>query len=228
MSYELPVRDRLTQFRPARGTLLWGAVLVNTELLVLFLYLAQPDVRATAIRYYIYPFIWINVGLWALVRVDPPTANRRRQGIAGALAIGYFLVLAYAGGLVGPGLGELATGFRIAMLPPGFGPALVYSGEAIRVILFPFKVVGYVALSYLVYATVLDVARSAIGGVLGLFSCVSCTWPVIASVVAGVAGSSSAIASAALSASYGLSTLIFVVTVCLLYWRPFGGNRESR
>jgi hypothetical protein len=216
--------SRLARFRPARGTLLWGALLVNAELLALLLYLAQPDVTATAIRYYVYPFIWINVGLWALARVDPPTATRRRRLITGALAVGYFLVLAYAGGLVGRGLGAMATGFRIAMLPPGTGPALVYGGEAIRLALFPYKVIGYVALAVLVYATVLDVARSAIGGVLGLFSCVSCTWPVLASVVSGVAGGSSAVASAALSGSYGISTLIFVVTVGLLYWRPFGGD----
>jgi hypothetical protein len=215
---------RLARFRPARGTLLWGALLVNAELLALLLYLAQPDITATAIRYYVYPFIWINVGLWALVRVDPPTATRRRRLITGALAVGYFLVLAYAGGLVGRGLGAMATGFRIAMLPPGTGPALVYGGEAIRLALFPYKVIGYVALAVLVYATVLDVARSAISGVLGLFSCVSCTWPVLASVVSGVAGGSSAVASAALSGSYGISTLIFVVTVGLLYWRPFGGD----
>jgi cytochrome c biogenesis protein CcdA len=84
--------------------------------------------------------------------------------------------------------------------------------------------VGYAALAVLVYATALDVAGSAIGGVLGLFSCVSCTWPVLASLVGGVAGGSSAVASAALSGSYGLSTVIFVVTVGLLYWRPFGGK----
>lgn len=216
--------SRLARIRPARGTLLGGTILVNTELLALLVYLAQPDVAATAIRYYVYPFIWINVGLWALVRVPSPAATRRRQYAAGALAIGYFLVLAYAGGLVGPGLGEMATGFRIAMLPPGTGPALVYGGEAIQLVLFPYKVTGYVTLAYLVYATVLDIARSAIGGVLGLFSCVSCTWPVLASVVASVAGGSSAVANAALSASYGLSTLIFVVTVGLLYWRLFSGS----
>lgn len=215
---------RLARFRPTRGTLLWGAVLVNAELLALFLYLARPGVTPTAVRYYVYPFIWINVGLWALVRVSPPKASNRRRYAAGALAVGYFLVLAYAGGLVGPGLGAMATGFRIAPLPPGSGPALVYSGESLQLVLFPYKVVGYVALAVLVYATVLDVARSAIGGILGLFSCVSCTWPVLASLVSGVAGSSSAVASAALSGSYGLSTVVFVVTVALLYWRPFGSR----
>lgn len=217
-------RARLARFRPTRGTLLWGAVLVNAELLALLFYLAQPAVTATAIRYYVYPFIWINVGLWALVRVSPPKASHRRRVVAGVLAVGYFLVLAYASGLVGPGLGAMATGLRIAPLPPGSGPALVYGGESLQLALFPYKIVGYVALAALVYATVLDVARSAIGGILGLFSCVSCTWPVIASFVGGIAGSSSAVANAALSGSYGLSTVVFVITVALLYWRPFGSQ----
>ncbi|WP_273834984.1 hypothetical protein [Halococcus sp. PRR34] len=223
MSYDrIAVRDRLARVSPTPEALLWGAILVTAELLALLLYLVQPNVTPTAIRYYVYPFIWINVGLWALVRTDAPAASRRRRYAAGALAVGYFAVLAYAGGLVGSGLGEMATGLRIAPLPPGQGPALIYGGEAIRLVLFPYRIVGYVALAVLVYATVLDVAGSAIGGVLGLFSCVSCTWPVIASFVGGVAGSSSAAANAALSGSYGLSTVIFVVTVGLLYWRPLG------
>ncbi|HET7324874.1 MAG TPA: hypothetical protein VFJ06_11120 [Halococcus sp.] len=221
MSYDHSL-SRLARFRPERETLLWGALLINAELLAVLLYLVQPGIRASAIRYYIYPFVWINVGLWALVRVDPPSVSRRRRYVAGIIAIGYFLVLAYAGGLIGPGLGALATGLRIAPLPPGSGPALLYSGAAIQLVLLPYKLVGYAALAYLVYATVLDVARSALSGVLGLFSCVSCTWPVIASVVAGVAGSSSAVASATLSSSYGLSTVVFVLTIGLLYWRPFG------
>ena len=225
MSYDRPtVVDRLARARPATETLLWGAVLVTAELLALLLYLAQPSVTPTAVRYYVYPFVWINVGLWALVRTDPPAASRRRRYAAGAFAVGYFAVLAYAGGLVGPGLGAMTTGLRIAPLPPGIGPALIYGGEAIRLVLFPYKIVGYAALAVLVYATALDVARSAIGGTLGLFSCVSCTWPVLATFVGGVAGGSSAVASATLSGSYGLSTVIFVVTVGLLYWRPFGGK----
>ena len=210
----------LARFRPERETLLWGAVLVNAELLALLFYLAQPGVSPTAIRYYVYPFVWINVGLWALVRTDPPAASKQRRFLVGALAAGYFAVLAYAGGLVGPG--GMATGFRIAPLPPGSGPALVYGGESVQFALFPYKIIGYVALAYLVYATLLDVARSAIGGVLGLLSCVSCTWPVLASLASGIAGGSSAVASAALTESYGLSTVVFVLTVGLLYWRPFG------
>jgi cytochrome c biogenesis protein CcdA len=59
-------------------------------------------------------------------------------------------------------------------------------------------------------------------GILGLLSCVSCSWPILATLVTGVAGSGTAIAGAAYAQSYGLSTVVFVVTVGLLYWRPFG------
>jgi len=56
---------------------------------------------------------------------------------------------------------------------------------------------------------------------LGLLSCVSCTWPVLASLVGGVAGGTG-LAAAVTTQSYGLSTVVFCVTVGLLYWRPFG------
>ncbi len=114
------------------------------------------------------------------------------------------------------------TGLRLAYrsLPPGFGPALLYSGSVVSLNLFPYQVVGYAALAYLVYATVLDAAGSAVSGLLGLFSCVSCTWPVIGTVVAGLFGSGSAVYAFALSRSFLLSTLVFVSAVALLRWRP--------
>ena len=74
------------------------------------------------------------------------------------------------------------------------------------------------------YATVLDAARSAVTGVLGLLSCVSCSWPVLASLATGVAGGGSGLAAAVSTGSYGLSTVVFVATVALLYWRPFGAR----
>jgi len=89
-------------------------------------------------------------------------------------------------------------------------------------VVIPYKLIGYLALTYLVYVTLLDAAGSAVGGVLGLLSCVSCTWPVLATIVTGVAGSGTALAGAVYAQSYDLSTVVFVVTVGLLYWRPFG------
>jgi hypothetical protein len=216
--------DRL---RPGTETVLIAAMVLNAELLLLGLYWLVGDTTLTSIwslQYWLYPMVWINVGLLAIVKTTPRAADARDRWLATGLAVGYFGILAYAGGLVGPaaGIGESSLRLSILGLPPGWGPALLYSGERIAVALMPFKLIGYTALAYLVYATVLDAAGSAVSGVLGLLSCVSCSWPVLASLATGVLGSGSAVATAVYSQSYALSTVVFVVTVGLLYWRPFG------
>ena len=227
----------LAEFRPERDTLLWAGLLVNTEIALTVLYLLLADVTVTEWRYLVYPFVWLNVSAWALVRTTPVAQSRRGRYLAAGIAGAYFLLLAYAGGLLSPGLafhghagGASAghahvRGLRIAWLPPGWGPALLYSGGLAKVTLMPYKLVGYLTLAYLVYATVLDAAGSAVSGVLGLVSCVSCTWPVIASLAAGVAGSGTAVAAAASEWSYMLGTVAFVLTVVLLRWRPTMGAR---
>lgn len=212
--------------RPDRSTLVWGALIVNTELLVVLAYFAltSPPTTPEFVLLALYPWIWFNASLWGVTRTDAPPAASRRRAVAIAVGVGYFLVLAYVGGVLQPGLGERATGVRFVAfaVPPGFSPALLYSGAAVVVNLIPFKVVGYAALSYLVYVTVLDAAESAAAGVVGLFACVSCTFPVVAAVVGTVFGSSAAVAVA--DRSYGLSTVVFALTVVLLSWRPTVGD----
>lgn len=209
-----------------RETVIGGAALVNIEFLLVVTYLLLAPVTVTGIAVYVYPFVWINVALWALWRVDVPSAPSKRQYAAGLVALGYFLVLGYLGGLYGLGAGAMATGFRFEFvsLPPGWGPALLYSGEWIRLALLPFKVIGYLTLAYLVYVTVLDTATSAAAGVLGLFSCISCVLPVIAAVISGFVGAGGALLAIASAQSYSLSTAVFVVTVLLLVWRPSAGS----
>ena len=206
--------------RPSREALLYGGLLLNAELLALLVYAMQGDVRLVQPRYALYGLLWINVGLWALWRTDVAPASRATRLKAGAVAVGYLAVLSVAGGLVGPGAPGATGGVSISMLPPGWGPALLYSGGFVTLILMPAKVIGYVALAYLVYATVVDAAAAAVSGILGLFSCVSCTWPIVASLASGFLGGGSAIAAGALGASYDLSTAVFLLTVGLLYWRP--------
>jgi hypothetical protein len=209
--------------RVRRKTLLYGALLLNTELLILLGY-ALATGRVPDRPLYYYPFVWLNLGLWAMWRTDPRPASERDRWLAGAVAVGYFLVLAVVGGLVGTAnlpVGVDPTGLRIVLLdlPPGYAPAVLYQGSNLRAALLPFKLVGYAALAYLVYATVLDATEAAAVGLLGLFACVSCTWPVFASVLTGVGGSTAAAAAVATN-SYGVSTAVFAVTVGLLYWRP--------
>jgi hypothetical protein len=216
------IRTRFDRFRPDTETLLWGAAVLNAELLVLVLYFLLSNHTGGDLRYLLYPFVWMNVALYAVVKTNPLAGSDRDRYFALAVAAGYFLVLGYFGGLFGPAhdMPGMSSGVRIAWLPPGWGPALLYSNDVVRLSLLPFKVVGYLALAYLVYATVLDAAGSAISGLLGLLSCVSCTWPVVASLITGVAGAGSGLATTVASGSYDISTVVFVVTVALLYWRP--------
>lgn len=214
--------DRLETLVPGRRTLLLAGLVLNLELIAILIYLNLSGSQFTAVRYLLYPWIWINVGVWAILRARPGSASDRQRAVAAGLAVAYFALLAYVGGLVG--FGGMGTGFRVAWLAPGWGPTLIYGGESLRVILVPFTVVGYLALSYLVYVTIIEAASSAVAGIVGLFSCVSCTWPVAASLLTGVFGSTAAITSGVYSLSYDLSTVVFVVSVGLLYWRPTVGS----
>lgn len=212
------------RYRPKRESLLWGAIVLNAEFVVLLSYFAVKGFSdGYGLRYLLYPFVWVNVALFAVWKTDPVPKNERDRRVALAIGVGYFFLVAYFGGLFGLSgslPGTLANGFRIAWLPPGWGPALLYHNNVFRVEILPFKLVGYLSLAYLVYATVLDAAGSAISGLLGLFSCVSCSWPIVASLVTGVAGAGSGLAATVSSGSYDISTVVFVVTVLLLYWRP--------
>lgn len=170
----------------------------------------------------LFPFVWINVAIAAVAWTHVGPATRRQRAVAVVIAGAYLAVLAYVGGWIGVGNPALPTNVEFALdrLPPGWAPALLANTPTLRVSIVFYELVGYLALAYLVYATVIDAAGSAVGGVLGLLSCVSCTWPVIGSVLTSVFGGGTAIATIAFDWTYLLSTAIFVVTVALLYYRP--------
>jgi hypothetical protein len=212
---------------PDGRTLLYGALVLNTELIAVLFYPGSNRLTARGWLYVALALVWINVGAWAILRTDPAPASAKQRRTALAVAGGYFAVLLYVGGLVTlgttfAGVEIPTTGPRIAWLLPGWGPALQYGGELVTVSLQPYKLVGYLALAYLVDATVLDAAGAAVSGALGLLSCVSCTWPVLTSLATGLLGGTSALALAVQHWSHELSTVVFVLTVALLYWRPFG------
>lgn len=210
---------------PSARQAAWAVLVVNLQLVAVVAYYAFTSATLVQPRYAVYGLVWVNVGVLAILRARPPTdvafATRQR---AIAVAAAYFGLLAVFGGLVSPGLGEFATGLRIAWLPPGWGPAVLYGGSHVALALTPAFVVGYVALSYLVYATVLEASRSAVAGVVGLFSCVSCTWPVLAAIASSILGGAGILGASAVGTSwtyyYDLSTVVFLVTVALLSWRP--------
>lgn len=215
----MTVKTWITDRRPSRRTLLWMGIIGNTELLLILVYLLGTNQQVKNPLFYVWPFVWINAAVWAFLRVEQPDASVRATIAAGALAGLYFVVLSYFGGLVG--LGGDGNGLRLAAgLPPGWGPALVYSGSAITLVVMPFKLIGYGVLAYLVGVTVLAANRIAWTGLVGLFSCVSCSWPIFATAIAWIFGSASAVGSVALGATYPLSTLAYLSAVGLLVWQP--------
>ncbi len=218
-----PIRSRIDV-----RALLYGAIVGNTLAILAIAYVLLAGITVTEPRYTVYGLVWVFVGLLVLWRADPAPTDDRTRRRAAAVAAVYFVALAVAGGVVvaamRPGEGEYAL--RVATLAPGWGPAPVVSTPWAALVLMPARVVGYVALAYLVYATVIDAAGAAVSGVVGLFSCLSCSWPIVASVLTGVFGGGSAIVATTFDLSYDISTAVFLVTVALLYWRPFVGRGE--
>ena len=219
MSVESAARRVRSLDDDARRTLVYTAAVANTLVLLQLVYAITADRPVT--RVWIYPVVWFTVGAWALFRTSPAPARRRTKWAATAVGAGYFLLLSFAGGLVGVSPG-VATGLTIQVteLPPGWNPAVLYTGDTVRVALSPYPAFGYAVLSYLVYATAVEAEHAVAGGVLGLFSCVSCTLPVLASLLGGFVGGAGALTAAASSLTYGLGTVVFVVTVLLLTYRP--------
>ncbi|WP_218055041.1 DUF7546 family protein [Haloparvum sedimenti] len=215
------LRSRLDDGPVGLRTLLIVALVLNAELLFVVLYAAFSNATITAPRYILYGLTWVNVGALVLWRVRPPAGydfETRRRALA--VAAGYFALLAFFGGMVGIGVPPDFVDLRIAWLPPGWGPALVWATEYLTIVVMPAYLVGYTALAYLLYITALEASGSVVAGVVGLFSCVSCTLPIVAALVSSFLGGTGIVAATALDASYGASTAVFLVTVALLYWRP--------
>lgn len=205
------------QERPSKAVLV--AWLVIFEVGLVLSYVLTTDAIITDPLFLVFPFVWIDASVLALLWTDRPTGSTRNRLLAGGVAGAYFLVLGYFGGLYGAGTEQMAMHLNWGP-PPGYGPALLYDSGALRLVLEPFKVVGYLTLAYFVYATVLDAAASAVSGVLGLFTCLSCSWPIVGTIATSVFGSGSAVAAFAIGNQYGLGTLIFVSALALLYYRP--------
>jgi hypothetical protein len=217
-----------------RPELWWFVLLVVVEAASVVGYLALTNTTVQSVRYVLYPFVWINVGVVAVVAVTPRPPTRRAQLVASALAVGYFVVLALLAGLVSVDTAALLGtghdhshahihGLQVAMTMPGWGPRVGYAGEAFTINLVPFRVIGYLTLAYLVYAALADVAGAALSGLLGLGSCLSCTLPIVGSLGVGIVGGPGAAAALA-SFSIDVSTAVFVGSVLLLTLRPGAGE----
>jgi hypothetical protein len=211
------VSSALARVRPRRETVGVLATLALAEVAALAAYLAAMPVAVDELRYFLYPFVWLNASVLAVWRVTPRPANGRRRRLAAGVAAAYFLVLAAVGGILAASSGNGVTVYWT--LPPGWGPMVLAHAGPVRVAATPYRVAGYLALAYLVYATLADAETSLAGGLVGLFSCVSCTLPLLAAVVSSLAGGAVAFGTAS-ALSYDLSTAVFVLAVALLAWRP--------
>jgi hypothetical protein len=106
------------------------------------------------------------------------------------------------------------------MAAPGWGPRVGYAGSLVTLNFIPYRVVGYLAVAYLVYAALLDAAEAAVTGLLGVGSCIGCAFSLAAPLAAGAAGGTSGAAAALATFSVDLSTLAYVAAVALLVVRP--------
>ena len=218
------VRDLIGSIRsatPSMRTLGIAALVVNLQLVAVIIYYGLLGSLPSTPRYVAYGLIWVNVSVLVLYKVNIPSGydfGTRRRALT--IAASYFALLAFFAGLVATGVPERAVDTRIAWLPPGWGPALVHADPYLTVIVMPAYVLGYLALAKLVYIAVLEASGSLVAGVIGLFSCISCTLPIIAMIGSALFGGTGILAATALDASYDLSTAVFLVTVALLCWRP--------
>lgn len=207
-------------------TAMWFVLAVLVELLLLSVYYVFTPAELLSVRYALYPFVWINVGLWAVVTAHTPESSQPpyTRALAAVVAVGYFLVLGYLTGLFTVELGALTSahthgirGWQVTLSAPGWGPRIAYVQSWFHVYLVPYLAVGYLSLSYLVYLAVLGAARAAVPGLLGLVSCVGCSFPLISTALATLGGSATLVSSVS-SYSTDLSVLVFVVSVGLLLY----------
>lgn len=208
---------------PTGVQLLVAAVVLEAALLAGYFYSTPATV--TRVRYVLYPFVWINVVLVAVARTALPRAPRRHHLVAAAVAAVYFVLLANWAGLFvltsggHHGVLDSVLGVSIGAGSPGWARVRVVT-RAVAVSFIPYRVVGYLGLAYLVYAAVLDVTGAVVSGAVGLLSCLSCSFPILASLVTGVWGGSVSLMTTVYAYSTDLSTLAFLLSVALLYWRP--------
>jgi len=211
------------RFAPSPATARWGAVVLVWEFVLTAAYFTFTPATPTHLRYLVYPFVWIDLGLWSVLRVETHPGSERHRLLAGAVAAGYLVALLYVPGVFQfpiPHVRALppAPGrFQLLWAAPGWGPLLSYRSSLVVLNLVPFKLVGYASLAYLIYANVLVFTRSSLSGVLGLVTCVSCVSPVFTA-LAGLLGGGAAVVATATRFSVDLGTLAFVASVALLYW----------
>ncbi|MFC7201103.1 DUF7546 family protein [Halospeciosus flavus] len=215
MSTDTGLGDRLRTYGLGTEALAWWTGVCFAEAMAVLVYLQVASVAVADVRYVVYPFVWINVGLWAAMNVDATAQNVRQYAFALGVTTLYAVLLFVAGGLLQFGAGEPGTALDVRFdATPGWAPFVFYDGLLVQASIVPFKLVGYLSLAYLVYARLLEATRGVVAGLLGLVTCVGCTF----SVLLPLAGATALFGTAITTYSWDLSTLVFPLTVALLYW----------
>ncbi|MXR50302.1 hypothetical protein GRX03_01585 [Halovenus sp. WSH3] len=221
--------NRIEYWTRHYGPQLWTVVLVNAllgvQLLAAVVYGAVFGTSLLSLHVFVIPFIWTTVSVVTVWHTDHVSRGWRPTLFAGAVAVGYLSLFLWLSGTVGftpsqvdPLTGSLGFGVEVGR-SLGWGPVVYYSGEWIGARIIPYQIVGYLALSYLVYIAVLDVTRSASAGTLGLILCPGCAAAALIPAFGGIAGLSAAL-SFFVQYSYELATVMFVVAMGWLYYQP--------
>lgn len=187
---------------------LWVAAATAVGVVLGYTLAVDPVVHSAS--QVLYPVVWLGASLTALWLVRDRLTSVTPLTLA--VGAGYTLVLLWTAGLLGSPSGPAGISVHFAM--PGWGPAVVYTGTVLTVVVVPFLVVGYATLGALVASTLQATLQTAAAGTLGLFACVSCTAPLLAW-FAGSLGAGS-VAATISTAQYPLATAAFLFSASSL------------
>jgi len=207
-----------------RGPLRTAVFALGAQAGLALVYLALTDAGIAEPPVMAVPLVWITAGVVAVRHAPGVGVGGWRRAIAVGVGVAYGLGLAWVAGLVAVGAGGAGT-LDVALLPPWWGPTLRYHGVA-ALTLFPYRVVGYAALSYLVAVVVGRVLSASsggrvasLGGLAALFSCVGCAAPLLTAAGVAIGGAGSGALAASLSGgvtAHLLGTGAYLLAVGLL------------
>jgi len=104
MNLSAHTREWVSSVEIERRTARFWIVVVLLEGFLLLAYFALTTAEPTTeVRYLVYPFVWINAGLWAVRRVTPTPGTRTHRAVRIVIAIAYLFVVLYIPGRSGSG-----------------------------------------------------------------------------------------------------------------------------
>ena len=197
---------------PIRAAVATAVVATVALLTAIATYLRLTDAVITTGRSLSYSVVWIVTSLTAAVWIGLTVRGRPRRWRGVAIGGGYTLVIGWLTGLLGATTGGFPL--RVHAAPPGWGPIILYDSGLLRLSIVPFKLIAYLALGYVIYALVAAHRGSIRAAAVGVFSCVSCTGPLLVAIIGAVGGTQATTAVA--TAGYDIATVALVATFGLL------------